>query len=398
MARFSDIYRRFEKLSPDLFFDASNLAIEEYGEVVNKRIEYLKKFPVSEYRNQVFKDFPFSKSDYELFQSYLKQAWKNITVFTNTPQTKDKTDKFINVLEFKPELIKLAQFTSMLIYGKENLLDFVGVKNGFCMGHLKIPEEPKIQEKVVTYFSQEELQSQLLKNPLIPVAQKQGHLILMGKEDKSNSPLLFSLTLPTRGNLHNNTDITLMLHVGGLQPKLLSRISYKPTGEGLHQQVSFSKDGKVEVNNQGIAKLETIETRCVHLHDYVGDMGNENTAIFNPRHYTSRIVDNDYLQQYSLDSAIEDLMDRYNIVHVPAQNKDDRIGVDQNLISGILNICNATSANEELLDYLPVTVDTYETLRCLYEGYIKTGVVNENLVSKIDNEVCENIENQNFEQ
>ena len=384
------IARELFSQNPELFSPTVGLTLAEQQKLISDRIAFLKTVPEIKYQELAHTLFGNTRLSFDVIKGYLSQSWAEKNVFSNVPDDKTKTDMRASSLRNKDKLEELAKFTTSFVFGSENIEDFVGCPSGYHLGHLKFPQNEKRTENVAAYLSPEQL-SDLTTNPLIPVAKQSGYLILMGKHAKTNDPLLFTLHLPDpkkMGDLYKDSEMPLCLYINGCEPKQIARLSYKPTGSA-HEQYVVNDKGQLVVNDQGIAVSQSITTNNVHLHGYVG--GYSDTSIFNPRSYTARLTANDYLPTPSCQSAIVDLMDRYNIMHPTVEKGVDIHPIDEQLTSGVLSCTGAVCADPDTLKYLPVTTETYDMLRTLQEEYVKQGQVNTELVDKIDNLACQAI-------
>lgn len=394
MSNFLKAYALFAKDHPELFPTHQPETVAGQHELFSKRIEFLKNLDSQQAAWVLPKIVdPKSHLPSELGKAYLKQAWQGKTQFSSTPSSKAAIELQQQAMDFAHVLAGIADFTSSFVFGSDNKHDYLGVPEGYLLGDLHFPTNEKRAENVVVNLPEQDLKT-LIKNPLIPLTQVDGKLVLLGKDSVSDKPLIFSLGLPNmacQSNGYENAELPLFLHVGGLEAKQMGRISYKPTTSN-HEQMQIDEKGRIVTDKKGNVCLTTFTTEHVHFHPYT------ETTTTNPRHYTSMIEKdgNDYLpENASCQDAIINLMDKFKVLHPQLDQSSDKQPLDYSLVCGALETLGL-SLNEEDLSYLPITTELYDSLKQNYQAVLQ-GQKTQDECEAVTDEISNQIINQTFE-
>ena len=369
MSNFLKAHALFAKDHPELFPTHQPETVAGQHELFSKRIEFLKNLDSKEAAWVLPKIVdPKSHLPSELGKAYIKQAWQGKTQFSSTPSSKAAIELQQQAMDFANVLGGIADFTSSFVFGSDNKHDYLGVPDGYLLGDLHFPANEKRAENVVVNLPEQDLKT-LTKNPLVPLTQIDGKLVLLGKDSVSDKPLIFSLGLPDmscQSNGYKNAELPLFLHVGGLEAKQMGRISYKPTTSD-HEQMQIDEKGKIVTDKKGNVCLTTFKTEHVHFHPYT------ETTTTNPRHYTSMIGENgnDYLpEEASCQDAIIDLMDKFNVLHPQLPQTTDKQFLDPNLVCGAIETLGLSLDSDDL-SYLPITTELYDALSQSYQAVLQ---------------------------
>lgn len=379
----------FGKENPNLFIqNEANLSVADREALISSRIAFLKNYNCYVMASRIFptimgKD---SKMNHEVFESYLARAWNEKRRFTSEPSTKLETDFMQTVYNNRPYLKQVADFTQSFVFGSNNIHDYLAVPEGYKLGSLKYPEKDTRAENVVVNLEKQDLES-ITSSKIIPLAQYNGRLVLIGKDAQANAPVLFSLTLPDQNAFateYEGVEMPFMLHVNGLEPKQMGRISYKPSTkpEDLHQQMKVDENGIIQRGKDGVAIKETLLTTSAHFHAYT------DTTLVHPRHYSCVIEpqNNNYLgKNPTCQGAIIDLFERFNVAYDKTMVRTtDQEPLPTELTCGAISTLGLNLSDEELAD-LPITIELYESLAREYE----LAITNPN--HKVDENVTDQI-------
>lgn len=304
--------------------------------------------------------------------------------FSNIPQNAIDIQTTQDALATLGPIQTLSQAVSNYVFGGKNIDDYLCAHPNTRVGDIKLPDSR--DENIPTYLSPEK-QKEMTSNPIIPICRKDNSLILLGKDAKTQGSLVYVMGLPDEQGFvkgYQNSEMPLYVYVGGVQPKYMGRVSYKPdlSQGGAHEQASIV-NGKLVFDKDGNLQTETVHTENVHFHSYLSDeSGNIGTTLINPRHYTSPIKkeDNDYLpkNEVTCQNAMLSMLNKFNVLtpqlHADASvTSEDRdlLPLSEDLTSGAAYSLGFTDPED--VDSIPLNTQFYDALLPYYQNFVETG-------------------------
>ena len=353
--------------------------VEEYRQFVEERMALLKNKDV---RRDVMQSILNGKkypNPNGVLNSWMEQACGVQTHFTNEPKSTLDIEVMKDVLSAVPSIEVLAKGLGNYIFGGKNPDEYISPKHDMKVKNLLLPETPK-SEKVPFFLSPQKLE-EITTNPIIPICRKEDYLVMLGKDSKTNEAVTFLMGVPqdnAYGYGYADSELSMYLYVGGIQPKYMGRTSYKPTSKNsdAHAQMHI-ENGKL-CQNEDKSLIDTFDTKVVHYHSYLSDKsGHLGTVITNPRHYTALIKDgdNDYLPEdtATCQEALQTMMNKFNVLTPKCEKVSDTAPLPQDLTGGALVSLGILEYNDQDIDDIPLTAEFYDLILTHYQSYIKTG-------------------------
>lgn len=353
--------------------------VEEYRSFVQQRLSSLKDDNTRRdvlHAIQKGQRFPNPNG---ILNKWMEQACGGDTHLTYEPHKNLDFETMQDALANAWSLEILAKGLSNYVFGGNNPNEYLSPKPDMKVKNIVLPDVPK-SEKAPFFLTTEKLK-EITTNPIIPMCRKDDYLVMLGKDTATNEAVVFLTGMPDKdahNTMYRDTEMPLLLYVGGIQPKFLGRTSYNPTSvnDDCHKQMHI-ENGKISRDKDGNLNMDRFESKVLHYHSYLQeDDGHLPTMITNPLHYTAlvREQDNDYLpaETATCQQALLHMFNKFNVLTQDLEQWSDEYALDFNLQNGALVAlgimdCDADFSKVEL------NAQLYDLVLPYYQNFVKTG-------------------------